>query len=182
MHIVCTQRVDPIAKGQKILIDPEIVFVIAQEATLSIAQLHTPQTLQRRIIRVALAGPGGVVIHNKKALLIRLGNHCVNRFRAVLQIHLLAVHFLFIRQGRGVCMISFGRRPKIVRPLGDQIQMIDLRTRRMFILRVDIDLHTCEHQKIRLAQIRMIGNGVMIGQAKNLIAKCFICFLYFFRS
>jgi hypothetical protein len=28
----------------------------------------------------------------------------------------------------------------------------------------------------------MIGNGIMIGQAQNLVAKCFIGFLYFFSG
>lgn len=46
---------------------------------------------------------------------------------------------------------------------------------------VDIDLDAGEHQKVRLVHVGMVDDGVVVCQAKNLVAESFVAFLYFFR-
>ena len=44
---------------------------------------------------------------------------------------------------------------------------------------VDIDLKAGEHEKARLVHVGMIDNGVVVGQAQNLVAKSFVGFFHF---
>ena len=81
----------------------------------------------------------------------------------------LADAFVSVRKG-DVVKVAFG----------NAIQMIGLIVTGGNVRFVDVEFRTGEHQKIRLVHIRMIGNGVMIGQAKNLVAKGFIGFFDFF--
>ena len=124
-----------------------------------------------------------MVVHDQKALFVGFCDHGIDGIHIAGHIHAFAFHLFLMAYSAGVLMDSLVGSPKVVRPLGDQVQVIHLTVKTGAVLgTVKIDLDAGEHEKIRLVHMGMVYDHIMIGDGQNLIADGFVGGFYLLRG